>query len=74
MTVLLDHAAIETATASGTANQKKAAVKALIGAALPADWVNAELDANVAANASAVTAKATIDTLVSNTYPVDFTL
>lgn len=57
-------------------SQKAAAVKALIAAKLPPEWLVNALDATVAANAVAVAADAKMDQLASlfGGYPVVFAL
>lgn len=59
-----------------TTNQKAQAIKALIAAKLPNEWLVDALDATVAANILAVEADAKMDLLanVFGGYPVTFSL
>ena len=77
-TVLIAGADIMTIANNGalTTIQKAAAVKALVAAKLPPEWLVNALDATVAANALAVSADVKIDLLATlfGGYPVTFTL
>lgn len=75
--ILIDETAIRQALALPTNAQRNAALKTLVAAEMPDDWLNDALDAIVAANLAALEANGALDTYVAASlggYPVNFSL